>query len=44
MSEGPDTEQNIGIFRGETLMKAGMIIPRVSGDYQAMMYEFRAVD
>lgn len=31
----------LGIFNGLTLMRAGMIVPRMQGDYQAMMYTLK---
>ena len=43
MSIGPETSQSVGRFHGDTLMKAGIIVPRVRGDYQALLYEVRRV-
>ncbi len=42
-SVGPDTLDNLGCFNGATLMNAGIIVPRVMGDYQALLYEIRRV-
>ena len=38
-SIGPQTTRSLGCFNGGTLMKAGIIVPRVRGDYQALLYE-----
>ena len=33
----------LGCFNGNTLMNHGIIVPRVSGDYQALLYEIKKV-
>jgi alpha-galactosidase len=38
---GPQTASSLGRFNGDTLMKAGIIVPRVRGDYQALLYEVK---
>lgn len=43
MGIGPQTSRSLSIYNGDTLMKAGMIVPRVRGDYQALLYEVRKV-
>ncbi len=40
-STGPDAPGYLGRFNGAALMHAGMIVPRVRGDYQALLYEIR---
>ena len=41
MSEGPQASHHLGCFNGCTLMRHGLIVPRVRGDYQALMYEIK---
>ena len=41
MELGPQTSGKLGQYRGDTLMKAGIIVPRVRGDYQALLYEVK---
>lgn len=43
MSMGPEASHHLGRFNGDTLMKHGIIVPRVRGDYQALMYEIKKV-
>ncbi len=42
-SLGPDALHHIGIFNGAALMNAGIVVPRVRGDYQALLYEINKV-
>lgn len=41
MSVGPRTSQSVDIYNGDTLMKAGIVVPKVRGDYQALLYEIK---
>lgn len=38
---GEKVPRHIGFFNGDALMKAGIIVPRVRGDYQALLYEIK---
>ncbi len=40
-SIGPESMTHLGCFNGSMLMNAGIIVPRVRGDYQALLYEVR---
>ncbi len=42
-SIGPKSMTDLGRFNGSMLMNAGIIVPRVRGDYQALLYEVRKV-
>ena len=41
--EATGTLRKLGRFNGDTLMKHGIIVPRVRGDYQALLYEVKKV-
>lgn len=41
IDEATGTLRKLGRFNGDTLMKHGIIVPRVRGDYQALMYEVK---
>ena len=43
METGPQASRHLGRMNGDTLMKHGIIVPRVRGDYQALLYEIRRV-
>ena len=43
METGPQASHHLGRMNGDTLMKHGIIVPRVRGDYQALLYEIRKV-
>ena len=43
MSLGPQSSKKLGRLNGDMLMKHGIIVPRVRGDYQALLYEVRKV-
>ena len=43
METGPQASRHLGRMNGDTLMKHGIIVPRVRGDYQALLYEIRKV-
>ncbi len=40
---GSNVPREIGRFNGDMLMKAGIIVPRVRGDYQALLYEVKKI-
>ena len=42
-SAGAHSVLSQGCFSGQTLMKAGIMVPRVRGDYQALLFEIRKV-
>lgn len=43
MSGGTQASHHLGQYNGDTLMKHGIIVPRVQGDYQALFYEIKRV-
>ena len=42
-SAGAHSVLSQGCFSGQTLMKAGIMVPRVRGDYQALLFEIRKI-